>query len=319
MVGFTIRAYAHRTPLPKDGNSCAYDCRVQPLLESVVRCPVCNGFLSASSGATGGTAQAPAFPRLLACTAGHRYDAAKQGYFNLLTGGGTAFEADTPTMVQARMDFLSRGHYAPLAWAVNAAATTGAAHRPVILDAGAGTGYYLQSVRKVLPESEAIALDISKFALRRAVRALPGALCLVWDVWRALPIADASVDVLLNIFAPRNPAEFGRVVSDNGILVVVTPLPHHLREVAAEAGLLNIRAGKSDDVASSLAGNFRELSSTRLEFPMKLSAKDIADVAAMGPAGHHQPSGPAEPLPQGATVTAAFTIQTFLRLPRTAD
>ncbi|MFP3468351.1 SAM-dependent methyltransferase, partial [Leifsonia sp. SIMBA_070] len=51
----------------------------------------------------------------LACGRGHRFDAARQGYFNLLTGAGTKFSADTAEMVQARVDFLGAGHYLPMA------------------------------------------------------------------------------------------------------------------------------------------------------------------------------------------------------------
>lgn len=208
--------------------------------------------------------------RLLRCGRGHRFDAARQGYFNLLTGRGTAFEADTAGMVQARIDFLERGHFQPLADTVCAAANEFAIDRPVVLDAGAGTGYYLDAVQDRVSASAAVALDISKFALRRAARLLPGVLCLVWDVWRPLPVAEGSVDLLLNVFAPRNPTEFARVCRDGGILLVVTPLPHHLREIAEAAGLLDIRPGKDDDVAASMADSFEVVETTVLEFTMTL-------------------------------------------------
>ncbi|MFD1214791.1 putative RNA methyltransferase, partial [Arthrobacter sp. GCM10027362] len=49
------------------------------------------------------------------CTQGHRFDGARQGYINLLTGRGTSFIPDTAAMVSARGAFLAAGHYAPLA------------------------------------------------------------------------------------------------------------------------------------------------------------------------------------------------------------
>lgn len=138
-------------------------------------CPVCRNPLAAAE--TGGVPS-------LACGLGHRYDAARQGYFNLLTGSGTKFQADTAQMVQARADFLAAGHYLPMAQELAGLVAASAPAARTLLDAGAGTGYYLQAVTEKLPGAAAVALDISKFALRRAARTLPAAACLVWDVWR---------------------------------------------------------------------------------------------------------------------------------------
>ena len=70
--------------------------------------------------------------------AGHSFDAAKQGYFNFLVGKGTVFEADAADMVAARFDFLSAGHYQPLADASRPAPCLPPAR---CLDAGT-TGHY---------------------------------------------------------------------------------------------------------------------------------------------------------------------------------
>ncbi|NJC22380.1 23S rRNA (guanine745-N1)-methyltransferase [Arthrobacter pigmenti] len=271
-------------------------------LEEILACPVCGTALALSTDDDGG---------VLHCAQGHRFDAARQGYFNLLTGKGTSLQPDTASMVQARIDFLSRGHYDALVEAVCAAAQEHSAPDPVILDAGAGTGFYLAALRNRLPSSTGIAIDISKYALRRATALLPGMPCLVWDVWRRLPLQDGSVDVILNIFAPRNPGEFHRVLGETGTLIVVTPLAAHLSEVAEVAGLLEIQPDKHDAVAAGLAGTFQELGSSTVEFSMRLSSEDIADVAGMGPAGHHRPRPDPRVLPTDVLVTGAFTVQAF--------
>lgn len=219
-------------------------------------------------------------------------------------------------MVQARIDFLGSGHFGPLAEAVCESAAEFVVGNPVVLDAGAGTGYYLLELERQLPVSAVVALDISKYALRRAAKLLPDALCLVWDVWRPLPIVDGSVDLLVNIFAPRNPHEFARVSRDGGLLIVVTPLPQHLQEISVLAGLLEIRSGKDDDVAAVLAPSFEPMASTVVEFPMTLAPTDVRNIAAMGPAGHHGVSVQADTMPEELTVTAAFTVQAFRRRTR---
>lgn len=294
-----------------------YDCPMPPSPGALLLCPVCRENLTAGpDGTFSAVSGQDRAPKLLSCTQGHRFDAARQGYFNLLTGRGTSFQPDTAAMVQARIDFLGSGHFRELAEALCAAAKKASVDHPVVLDAGAGTGYYLRTLLEEVPVSTAVALDISKFALRRAAKLVPEALCLVCDLWQPLPVADGSVDLVLNVFAPRNPSEFARIVKDGGILLVVTPLPQHLQEIAGPAGLLGVPGGKGDDVAASLAGAFDLISARTVEFTMLLGSADVRNVAMMGPAGHHHRPAGLSQLPDELPVTAAFTLQSYRRNPR---
>ncbi|WP_375164260.1 putative RNA methyltransferase [Zhihengliuella sp.] len=306
----------------------------------MLACPVCRESLLCAEE-----------PRRLICPTGHRYDAAKQGYFNLLTGRGTKFREDTAEMVAARASFQTAGHYEALAAQVAATvvrhldpvgATDAEAVR--IVDAGAGTGYYLDRVigalestatRRDHPEQrqgqehcgsavrvppqlevQAIALDISRYAMRRAAR-IRRTTALVCDLWQPLPLHDAGVDVLLNVFAPRNGAEYGRVVRPGGLVVVVTPLPHHLGEVRAVLGLLGIAEGKENAVAERLTGAFEECGSLTVETALELGADDAVDLAMMGPAGHHSDRAGIrariDPAAAPFRTTAAFRVQAFRR------
>ncbi|MFF2841721.1 methyltransferase domain-containing protein [Paenarthrobacter sp. NPDC057981] len=244
---------------------------------SALRCPVCQGLFELRD----------ARPATLACRTGHLFDAAKQGYFNFLTGKGTAFEADTAEMVAARVRFLEAGHYAKLATGLaEMAAEAIRGPEPLVLDAGTGTGHYLRTVMDATGAS-AVGMDISKFALRRAARLNPGAANVVWDIWRPLPMADNSADVVTVVFAPRNPAEFARVLRPGGSLLVVTPRPGHLQEIAARTGMLGIEEGKEERLAESMSGWFDSPTSRSLDVPLVLSGSEVADLAYMGPAGHH--------------------------------
>lgn len=227
-------------------------------------------------------------------------------------------------MVAARFDFLSAGHYRPLAAAVAELAVpalaAGTAGSPgTVLDAGTGTGHYLRAVldraaRDRTPAG-AVGLDISKFALRRAAKLNPDAINLVGDVWQPLPVADDSVDAVTVVFAPRNAAEFARVLRPGGRLVVVTPRPGHLEEVAGQAGMLGIEPAKDERLAASLAGHFSALSADNLDVPLLLSPGDVTRLALMGPAGHHLDRGAlaslAAGLPPLTAVSARFRISVF--------
>lgn len=277
-----------------------------------LRCPLCAGTLAAASSGE----------RTLTCPTGHRYDAAKQGYFNLLTGRGTSFREDTAAMVQARASFLAAGHYEPLADALAQEALTGFPDRvPRLLDAGAGTRYYLDAVASALAGSRgqrppALALDISRYAMRRAAR-LPRTRALVWDLWRPLPVADAGVDLLLNVFAPRNGKEFARVIAPGGLALVATPLPGHLAEATVPLGLLGIAAGKDESVAAAVGPEFEAVHTREIRSSLELSTDDAVRLATMGPAGHHHDDASTrsrlQTHPMPARVTAAFRLQVFRR------
>lgn len=247
--------------------------------------------------------------RAVRCAGGHAFDLAKQGYVNLLPGDARPGTADTARMVAARADFLAAGHYAPLASAVADAVPDGTAR---VLDAGAGTGYYLAAVLDAVPGAVGLALDLSKFALRRAARAHGRARAAVWDVWRPLPVASGAVDVVVNVFAPRNAAEFHRVLRGDGTLLVVTPEPDHLAELrAAHPGMLDVDAAKADRLAESLTGTglFRRTSTLPLSYPLTLTPAEAAQAVAMGPSAHH--TAPAFPHP--LTVTASFRVSAYRR------
>lgn len=269
-------------------------------LLGVVMCPVCRGCLGPDGGS-------------LRCANGHSFDVARQGYVSLLTGGMRAFSADTAPMVQARVTFLAAGHYAPLARLL---AETAAALCPapgVVVDAGAGTGYYLAGVLDQLPDAVGLGLDASKFALRRAGRVHPRLGAAVCDIWQALPVQSGSVDVLVNVFAPRNAPEFHRVLHSGGAFVVVTPTQRHLVELRQRLRLLSVDAAKEQRLRHALAGLFREEGSQQLEYEMELTAQDAGNLVAMGPNAHHFEALPGGVARSGSLlrVTASFQVSVF--------
>ncbi|SDL24437.1 23S rRNA m(1)G-748 methyltransferase [Arthrobacter sp. ov407] len=302
-----------------------------PATDFPLLCPVCRNALRFGGGGA----------RTLVCGAGHSFDAAKQGYFNFLVGKGTVFEADSADMVAARFDFLSGGHYQRLADAIADLAAPALmdapAFRPVVLDAGTGTGHYLRAVLdrvaldRAAPDlardlsadgapadgvwAAAIGLDISKFALRRAARMNPEALNVVGDVWQPLPVAENAVDVVTVVFAPRNAPEFARVLRPGGRLVVVTPRPGHLEEVAGLTGMLGIEPAKDERLAASLGNHFAPVEARDLDLALTLSPRDVANLAYMGPAGHHLDRAALAALeaalPAWTAVSARFRISVF--------
>ncbi len=260
-------------------------------------CPVCGEPLARRGGT-------------LVCELRHAFDVARQGYVNLLPGGASPGTADTPAMVEARAAFLAGGHFSAIADAVAGAATGALAQGPVgcVLEVGAGTGYYLAAVLERLPERAGLALDISKAAVRRAARAHARIGAVVCDAWGRLPVRDGSAALVLDVFAPRNAAEFARVLAPGGTLVVVTPTQRHLHEVVGPLGMLAVDAEKDERVAAQLAGRFERVAQTSVEERVRLSRDDLLRLAGMGPSAWHagedlEARVDALPLPQEVTLS----------------
>src|SRR5215469_6433587 len=136
----------------------------------------------------------------LRCRAGHVFDIARQGYVSLIPAGARVPAGDTAAMVAARAAFLTAGHFASLAAELGRAAAEaaypagpgGPAGAGCVVDVGAGTGYYLAAVLDRLPDRAGLALDVSRFSLRRAARAHPRIGAVRCDAWRRLPVADGA-------------------------------------------------------------------------------------------------------------------------------
>jgi 23S rRNA (guanine745-N1)-methyltransferase len=249
---------------------------------------------------------------------GHVFDIARQGYVNLLTTDRKAPAGDTAAMVAARDSFLAAGHFDQLAAALAAeAAGVAAAPGTCVVDAGAGTGFYLAAVLNQLPGRAGMALDASKFALRRAARAHPRIGAVACDVWRGLPVADGSAGLLLNVFAPRNGPEFHRVLAPGGRLLVITPTPQHLQELVGALDLLTVDGQKQERLSRTLGPGFAPVSERHLTSTPLMSHAGVLGLVQMGPsawqADPEELQSRVARLPGSLPVTVSVTLSAYSR------
>ncbi|WP_411721795.1 methyltransferase domain-containing protein [Mycetocola sp.] len=256
----------------------------------------------------------PAGALILGCENGHRVDVNKRGYVSLLPPR-TRVVGDSAEMLAARARFFDTAAYRPIAEAV-AQASAEAVARPGsrVAEIGCGTGYYLDAASAAVQAEDVLAADLSPAAVRTAVATVPGAVGVVLDVWQPLPLADASRDLLLSVFAPRNLPEFARVLDADGCLVAVVPTGNHLREARAAGLALDVPEGKADDLVRAAAPWFDDVSRTDVEFTMTLDDGALDLLLGMGPSAHHVlgaegSSRPAAP----RVVTASVTVLTLRR------
>lgn len=278
------------------------------MLDDVIgwlRCPSCGESVRRDGGA-------------VRCPRGHAFDVARQGYVSLLPPGRPGATGDTAAMVAARADFLAAGHFAPVAAALASAAEAAAAAPGTapgcVADIGAGTGYYLTAALDRLPGRAGLAVDASKFALRRAARAHARIGAVGADAWGQLPVADGAAAVVLNVFAPRAGGELRRILHPAGALLVVTPDPDHLGELAGPLRLLAVDPRKDERLAGKLGPYFDLREQSQHRFTVRLGHRDVAAAVAMGPsAWHADPGVLAErirdlPASVPATVSVALSV-----------
>lgn len=266
------------------------------------------------------------------CAHGHHFDLAREGYLHLLPGTGrrSGQLGDSHAMLRARREFLARGYYDPLADALarQVAAILAppdaalVAEEPgCVVDAGCGEGFYLGRVHTHLRGNgiaapPLIGVDVAKDAARLAAKAYPLVAFAVADVTARLPLRDACADILLSLFAPRNPAEFARSVRPHGRVLVVIPTEAHLDGLRAHVPLLRTEPDKREHIVERLASAFSLVGGTPLTYEITLTGADAAHLVAMGPSAHHLPEPQIVALaahPDPITTLVSVELLTFQR------
>ena len=261
------------------------------------------------------------FSRLVS-ESGHSFDVAKQGYVTLAAGAGLKHKGDDMDMVNARETYLAMGHFAPFVEAVTGAVQDAldsaslAESKPAsLLEVGAGTGYYLAHTLDSIAEARGVGLDISPHAAKHLAKCHPRVGAVVADVWERLPIQDESVDAISVVFAPRNPAEFQRVLAPGGQVIVLTPGAGHLDELREPLGILGVEEGKVERMYEQAEGFLEQVADpVDISFPIELDKASVAAQVGMSPSARHISAG--ELAERMAALPPTLTVTARARLDR---
>ena len=165
------------------------------------------------------------------------------------------------------------GYYKPLADEIAALISSETEKLPVVLDAGAGEGYYTDVIERALYErdgdSRVFAFDISKDAVREIGKRNSRISLAVAGSYR-MPVADGAVDVLVNTFSPLAHSESLRVLRRGGIFVMAIPAEEHLFELKAAI----YDTPYKNEVADTALSGFELLSVRDIRYMMKLDSKE---------------------------------------------
>ena len=166
----------------------------------------------------------------LKCSNRHSFDLAKFGYVNLAPQIKQSANYDKENF-QNRQQILEAGFYQAILEGISDILATKSSAKTV-LDIGCGEGFYSRKLQESHSDKTFYAFDISKDSVQIAAKSEPNWAVnwFVGDLAR-LPIKDASMDILLDIFSPANYSEFRRSLSKDGTLIKVVPTENHLKEI----------------------------------------------------------------------------------------
>ncbi|HUI45369.1 MAG TPA: methyltransferase domain-containing protein [Nitrospirota bacterium] len=249
----------------------------------ILQCPVCrNPLLNSADG--------------YRCSKNHTFDAAREGYVNVLLSHkkNSKEPGDSKEMIRSRRRFLDLGLYDGISSDINEAVADNLPESRSqsafnILDAGCGEGFYLKRLKEFLAHRpgapvthEYYGVDISKSAIRQATqrdRTMGWFVASIVD----LPFAQASFDMVLNVFSPADFHEFSRVLRKTGGLLVVSPGPRHLNGLR-EIIYPETREHAPSTICEEVKGLFSLSTETRINYQLELKSRAaIMDLLAMTP------------------------------------
>ncbi len=193
-------------------------------------------------------------------------------------------------MALSRRAFLGKGYYEPLPDRIAALASVHESETAGtrVLDAGCGEGYYLHRLTKALPAGgESYGLDISKEAIKLGAARYKDSQFLVASIHQKLPFASSSLDFVLNIFAPRNPAEFARVLRPGGWALLVVPDEGHLAALHDALHLPRIDGDKERRAIAEFDGALVPHHSETIRYQRILPPEDVCHLVQMTPTFWH--------------------------------
>lgn len=254
-------------------------------------CPVCSELLQLGNE-----------ERTLRCCAGHSFDRAKQGYWNLLLVQSKRSKdpGDNPEMVQSRTRFLDGQFYRPVLELICHTLDEALPQSSTIADLGCGEGYYTTGLRQHRLaqgfEDQILGLDISKHAVKSAAKRDKE---ITWSVGSSarIPVLDASLDAALIIFSKVLPEPLERALKPGALLLIAYPGPEHLMSLR-ELIYDEVRDNDSDP-AKQLSTAFKLEQTLGEPFEIELAGnQQISDLLAMTPHGQRMQSSKREEILQ---------------------
>lgn len=218
----------------------------------------------------------------LTCAAGHHFDQAKEGYWNITQPQDkkSLNPGDTSDAVLARHRWLERGHAAGLIASLKLWIPDSNPHMR-ILDLGCGDGTFGPSL---FPDhaTSFCGIELSRPAIKLASKRWPEATWVLANADRGLPVMDSSVDCVMSLFGRRPVAEIGRVLSPSGCCIVAVPGEDDLIELREQVQKEGRRRSRVEAIIEEMESHGLScVEQKHWRAQIEVCADEIADALAM--------------------------------------
>lgn len=275
-------------------------------MSAPLRCTVrgCGHALAPSGGA-------------LRCPAGHAFDRAREGYWNLLQPQDrrSADPGDRREALDARRRWLARGFADGLVGTLRGVVDRCAlVPGGLAVDLGCGEGTIVSRVLSGRGLA-VVGVDLSAIAIRMAARLDPSIAWVVANADRAIPVPDGAARLVLSIFGRRPPSEIARVLAPGGNFVAAVPAADDLAELRAAVQGEAVRRDRAAEAIAALAPPLALVSRTAWRSRAVHDREAAADALLMGYRGARTKERERRDALGTLDVTLAAEILVFRREP----
>lgn len=230
---------------------------------SLFACPICHGNFTAVEN------------NQVTCLEGHAFNLSKKGTVYFLTKP-TKDQYDKE-LFEARKNIADHGFWQPILEVISGEIKS----HTNVLDVGTGNGSHLSWLKNQDTTINAIGMDISKAGVEMAAKNHWDIFWMVADLAN-IPIADNSLDTIINIFTPSNYKEFKRALKDTGQVIKVVPNTGYLKEIRQ---LSSQKTYSNNEVVQNFAKEFSNFAWKEVSYQQYLPRELISDLIKMTPLG----------------------------------
>ena len=235
-------------------------------IEEVLICPICRKHMWAN-------------PTALVCENKHTFNINKKGIVSFAQAlNDTNYNLN---LFKSRNRILNSGIYQTVFESIIEMITP--LEKKIVVDAGSGEGSYLNKIKEVFVKSHTIGIDLARDGLNMASNNRES-LWMLADLSK-IPLADHSVDIVLNVLSPANYKEFKRILKPKGYLIKVVVNSGYLHEIRSK---LELKPHENNDVLDILQSHMNIISAKDIKYSYPVFPSESKALIHMTPLTHNK-------------------------------